>query len=237
MTQPTLVPAILETDLRVLQKKLSSLSEFPELTPLVHIDICDGKFVPTVTAAAHDLTAPEGIRLEAHLMVDHPEQYFELLDPKQWASVLFHAEAVGFDEPEVIARHLSEARTLFSSVSLVVNPDSDLTVLAPIFTSQQNDFCIQIMGVYPGKSGQGMVSNTRKRITTARSFCGCVAIDGGVTKEIIPSLITAGASKIIASSAIWKTEHPIDTIRDLTSIINQSSRSTVQGEYGNAQTA
>lgn len=232
MIHPTLVPAILETEIRALEKKLSALGEFPDLTPLVHIDVCDGKFVSTVTAAAHHLTAPEGILLEAHLMVDHPEQYFELLDPKQWASVLFHAEAIGFDEPELIRDHMREAQKIFSSVGVVVNPDTDLSLIAPIFGDGQENQCLQIMGVYPGKSGQSMLRDTVKRITTAQSLCRCVAVDGGVTRENIPALITAGASKIIASSAIWKTPHPIDAIRDLITLIEQSSRPNIQGAHG-----
>ena len=69
------VPAILTEDTRALETMVRQAEGFADY---VQLDIMDGKFVPAHSISYRDLAALS-IKLgwEAHLMVEHPEDYFE----------------------------------------------------------------------------------------------------------------------------------------------------------------
>jgi len=70
-------PSILDADFSHLQSELDSIATADR----IHLDIMDGKYVPSTTFRAVDLQGYEfPLPLEAHLMVEDPASYLTSLN-------------------------------------------------------------------------------------------------------------------------------------------------------------
>jgi ribulose-phosphate 3-epimerase len=66
-----------------------------------------------------------------------------------------------------------------------------------------------------GKQGQDFDPRVYDQIAKIKEqFPGLpIAVDGGVNEDNIVPLIEAGVSRLVVGSALWKSEHPIDTLK------------------------
>lgn len=134
---------------------------------------------------------------EAHLMVKDPIPYLDKLKQKNITRAIIHVEST-FDPSELQA----VARDLDILIGFAVNPDTDLTRVTPLLAISSY---VQVMGIYPGKTGQPYLAQTPLAVSYLRNLPQrlTITVDGGVSQNNIPALKTAGADYFIASSAIY----------------------------------
>lgn len=179
---------------------------------MFHIDILDGTLVnahcwgdPQVIARWGDL--PD---IELHCMVNDPlavaEHWHHYLPALK--RVIVHQE-IGSRLEKTIAG----LRTLELQVALAVNPKT------PVDHAHGFDIDnLMIMGVEPGQSGQTFLGEPiLAKIRRARCLFPDlpVAVDGGVSLTTISAIQQAGASRCVATSALWKAENPVEAYQDL----------------------
>lgn len=165
----------------------------------IQVDFMDGRFCGKQTICPTDLSdLIIKCNLEAHIMAYQPERYFEDLRILGFKRVLIHREV--YLTAQDCKKAINNARRCFKEVGLAVNPDTPL--------EDYRDFglnSVQLMAVYPGKSGQILLEGIYDRIKEVKktnpSFV--IAVDGGVKEDNINELQKAGASRFIMASAIF----------------------------------
>lgn len=224
-----IIPAILEKDYEDLKNKIALVRG---VVPVVQIDFCDGVFVPTRTwpfssgggADEHFqriLNEQEGmpfwedIDFELDLMVADAVENFDIytkLGPKR---IIFHIEAVGELES---FHHFLEGIDMYIrdsiQIGVALNPSTPLPQIFPLISCI--DF-VQFMGNDKiGHKGISLDEQVYEKVKILREkyFDLSIAVDIGVSKETAPLLIKAGATKLIAGSAIFKTDDIIGTIEE-----------------------
>jgi ribulose-phosphate 3-epimerase len=174
---------------------------------IFHFDVGDGHFVEPITIGPIVLkdVAPLVHRsagvLDCHLMVAEPARHFRAIAEAGGDSVTFHYEAV-----EDVAATVAAARDLELQVGLAFKPETDPAQVAQAAADVDLVLC---MSIEPGYSGQEFMPEALDRVRTLRSLLpGGVAIqvDGGIDDENIRSVHDAGATLLVAGSAIFSRE-------------------------------
>ena len=173
-----------------------------ETSNSIHIDVIDGKFSSGGALAVEDWPEIDLGYSEAHLMVEKPLEYLDKVKEKRVTRAIIHIESE-FNIEELTTK----ARALDVLLGFAINPDSDLEKLREYY----GDFnYFQVMGVYPGRVGQGMVEATSMAVSYIRRTSSnrrlIITVDGGVTKQNIPELKKNGANYFISSAAIYNNK-------------------------------
>jgi len=202
-----IIPAILEQDIYEVQKKLDAVSSF---AALAQIDIADGKFVESTTialAALKDIAIP--MTVEIHLMVQNPQDYFQICADLRARRVFWHYEAVGNDMKAVLER----AGEFSFANGIALNPETPLDVLSGVLERLD---AVLIIGITPGAQGRPFVPETLQRVKTLRSaFGGPIAVDGAVSEKNIAALVSAGATDLAVGSALFKSNNIVEAYQEL----------------------
>jgi ribulose-phosphate 3-epimerase len=174
---------------------------------IFHFDCGDGHFVEPITmgpivlrSIAEQVHAAEGV-LDCHLMVDNPVRHFPQFAEAGGDSVTFHYEAVD-DVPATIAA----AREHGLQVGLAFNPETDVDAVVAVADGVDIVLC---MSIQPGYSGQELMPEALPRIKQLRAALPeqvYVQVDGGVDNDNVRSIYDAGATLIVAGSAIFGRE-------------------------------
>ncbi len=179
------------------------------------LDIMDGLFVTPVTwSVAEDLKTLDGnIRLEAHLMVEQPEEVL-----KYWAEVsdriLIHYEATN-DLQEII----NTFDNSWTRLGVVLNMKTEVEVLKDL-TGKID--VVQLMSIdKTGYSGEKLDAKVYDKINALRNLWPDVriSIDGGITLDNAPKLITAGVDQLVVGSAIWQSDNIEETIKKFQNLV------------------
>jgi ribulose-phosphate 3-epimerase len=207
-------PSLYAADFRRLGEQIDAL--LAAGCRVFHFDCGDGHFVPPVTMGPVVLRsiAPgihaAGAVLDCHLMVDDPVHHFEEFASSGADSVTFHVEVAA--DPASIA---AEARSRGLAVGVVFNPETTPERAAEAAHAAEADLVL-CMSIHPGYSGQAFMSETLGRIETlARLVDVPIQVDGGVGEENAAALREAGASLLVAGSAIFGDLDPADAYRRL----------------------
>lgn len=191
----------------------------------VHVDILDGTLFPHMSW--HDARAigalATKIRFEIHLMVTNPLPI--IAEWKRFVPgvmrALSHAEIA-----RPLGRILEETRETYGlETGIAINPETPLEEIHEVFHELDS---LLIMSVHPGSSGQMFEGEyILEKIRQARHHRPDLAIevDGGVTKDLLPSLISAGATRVCAASAIFSTVHPEQAFQELQKLCYNPLRS------------
>jgi ribulose-phosphate 3-epimerase len=173
-----------------------------------HFDVGDGHFVEPVTigpivleAVAPRVHAFDGGAVDCHLMVDNPTRHFPQIARAGGDSVTFHYEAVD-DVPATIAA----AREHDLQVGIAFNPATEPEDVAAVAEGADLVLC---MSINPGYSGQAFMPDALDRIARLRAALPesvHVQVDGGVDNDNVRSVYDAGATLIVAGSAIFNRE-------------------------------
>lgn len=172
----------------------------------VHVDVMDGRFVPNLTFGA---VLVEAIRratrlpVDAHLMVVEPERLLEDFVRAGADRICVHVEA----SPH-LHRTLRTIRALGASPSVALNPATPPETVEWVL--QELDSVI-VMTVNPGFSGQEFIPDVlpkvrwlRERILS-RGLRVEVEVDGGINEATAPLAVRAGATTVVAASALFRS--------------------------------
>ena len=169
----------------------------------LHFDVMDGCFVPNISFGFPVLKAAAqcSLPVDAHLMIDHPEQYIDQFAAGGARIVTVHAEATNH-----LHRALQQIRAAGCLAGVALNPGTSPECLRYVM----GDFDLAlVMTVNPGFGGQKMIRSSVEKIAEIRAMldrAGCDAIievDGGVNEQTAPMLLERGATMLVAGSALY----------------------------------
>ncbi len=190
---------------------------------LIHVDVMDGHFVPSLTFGPPLVTALKKIvRLPVwvHLMVEKPQDFLRPFRDAGADWISFHLEATAHVHHDLLL-----AKELGCQAGLALNPATPIHLLIDIL--KQLDFVL-LMTVNPGWGGQRLIESTRHKIRLLRHWIEGqklaipIAIDGGVTLENMASLIEDGVGIFVAGATIFADENPPLVIAKMREIAGRS---------------
>jgi ribulose-phosphate 3-epimerase len=173
----------------------------------IQIDVMDGRFVPNITFGA---LAVESLRpltrliLEAHLMVQPPEDFIETFAVAGADTIIIHQEATPH-----LHRAIQQIHALGKKAGVALNPSTPSSVLSETWESIQ---LVLVMTVNPGFGGQQFIPQTLTKIRQVRQEISRrnldieVEVDGGIYVETAPLVVGAGADVLVAGSAVFNPE-------------------------------
>lgn len=171
---------------------------------LVHLDVMDGSFVPPITFGAQLVQALRkrtGLRLDVHLMIEHPERHVDDFIAAGADILTVHAEAAA-DLPELL-RHI---RASGVKAAASVNPPTPVDALLAVL--DELDMAL-VMSVNPGWGGQKYIDAATGKLAALRSEADRrglsldIEVDGGINTQTIRTAAQAGANIIVAGSALF----------------------------------
>lgn len=217
-----IAPSLLSADFANLATELEDVQRAG--ADLIHLDIMDGGFVPNLTFGPMVVKwlAPHcRVPLDAHLMVNDPDALIEDLAAAGVARVAVHVEAARH-----LHRSLAAIRRLGMAAGVAINPATSLAALEDALPFL--DFVLT-MSVNPGFGGQEFIPESLAKIRRLRRMCGerdiDITVDGGVGPENAGQVAAAGATTLVAGSAVFGAEdREIAIARLRRSVIGETAR-------------
>ena len=215
-----LAPSILSADFSDLQSALKICDRGS--AHWIHVDVMDNQFVPNLTIGppvVKSLRSKTQKFLDVHMMVIHPEKLVEPFARAGADNITFHIEAT--DEPENI---IDLIRSCGCKVGVSIKPKTPLSDIFPILDKVD---VVLIMSVEPGFGGQGYIPESNEKIASIKSFLieNCldrvlIEVDGGIKLHNAKNVLEAGADVLVAGSEVFKSNDPVQTIKDFYKLSN-----------------
>src|SRR5262249_31183721 len=171
----------------------------------IHVDVMDGRFVPNLTIGPIVVEAVQRVAarpVDVHLMIVEPERYLDAFAPAGADHLLVHCEP---SSTVHLHRTLSQIRDLGKKSGTVLNPATPLSQIEQVL-----DLCdiVLLMTVNPGFGGQKFIASMLPKIRALRELCDergldtIIEVDGGLSGANAWQVIEAGATAIVAGSAV-----------------------------------
>jgi len=171
----------------------------------IHVDVMDGHFVPNITIGPLIADAVRQVTsrtVDVHLMIEDPDRYIGDFAEAGADVITVHAEAAAH-----LQRTLAEIRSMGRKAGVALNPATPLAAVEEVLDDLD---LLLIMTVNPGFGGQAFIPGSLDKVARARRMIeerrpGEVAIevDGGVSATTAPALVQAGATVLVAGSAVF----------------------------------
>jgi len=214
-------PSILNANLDDLENEISRVASTSDL---LHLDIMDNIFVPNFTfnlERAFEIINFSKLPVDAHLMINNPDEIAPLYAENGCTSVTFHFEAVND-----VDNTIKDIRSNGAKVGLAIKP---ATKFADIEKWIEEIDMLLIMTVEPGFGGQSFMHEQMPKVAQARTFIEkllrnkpALQIDGGVSLETIAEAANAGANCFVAGSAVYKSDNPAAMVSNLRSLAQKN---------------
>lgn len=192
-------------------------------TDYIHIDVMDGEFVEKNTyqkmlELSSYVRRISNMPLDVHLMVKDVETAINVFGPVEANLMTFHLEAC--KDAEEVFKFINMIKDNHSRVGIAVKPD---TKIEEIYKFLPFIHVVLVMTVEPGKGGQTLISDMVDKIRTLKKHIdendldNVIEVDGGINLATCERVKEAGASMLVAGTAILKAKDYGDIIGDLKS--------------------
>lgn len=197
-----IAPSILSADFARLGEEIVDVEKGG--ADFIHVDVMDGHFVPNITIGPLIVEAIRPITrlpLDVHLMIENPDQYIEAFTKAGADYITVHVEA---------CRHLHRTIHYIKSfgvkAGVVLNPATPVESIQHIIADVD---MVLVMSVNPGFGGQKFIPEALVKIRQVKELAEAknptleIEVDGGVNGETARLCVEAGATVLVAGSAVY----------------------------------
>ncbi len=186
----------------------------------IHVDVMDGHFVPNITIGPLVVKAIRPVTslpLDVHLMIEQPDRYLANFAQAGANRITIHVETC----PHLHGT-IQQIKALGCKAGVTLNPGTPLSSLEEVLPEVD---LVLIMSVNPGFGGQSYIPASTSKIARVRSMLAElnstaeIEVDGGVNIDTISEIAGAGATVLVAGSAIFNDRASVaENIQQLRSL-------------------
>ena len=198
-----IAPSILSADFGRLAEEVQAVEAAG--ADWIHVDVMDGHFVPNLTIGPLVVKAVRGatsLPVDVHLMIENPERYLTSFIEEGADRITVHQETCPH-----LHRTLQQIRELGGMPGVALNPSTPVSAAQEVLADLD---LLLIMTVNPGFGGQSYISSSTDKIRRARALLDRgnredvpIQVDGGVDSSTGREIVEAGATVLVAGSAIY----------------------------------
>lgn len=177
----------------------------------LQIDVMDGVFVPNISVGLPVVAALRravGLTLDCHLMIVQPERYVADFAKAGANHITVHVEASVH-----LHRTIQQIKQLGITAGVALNPSTPLSTLDEILPYVD---LVLLMSVNPGFGGQEYIPTVTDKVARLRQLLGerglghvALQVDGGVSQRNVAEVAGAGATNIVAGSAVFNSRQTV----------------------------
>ncbi len=207
-----IAPSLLAADFGCLAREIERIEEAG--ADYLHLDIMDGHFVPNISfglVVVEKLRPLTSLFFDVHLMISTASCYAQRFIEAGADNITIHQEAVTH-----MHSVLKSIKKQGVQAGISVNPLTSLELIRPAFDCVD---MVVLMSVNPGFGGQTFIPETIERIKQCKSMIGsrdiAIQVDGGVNQDNAKAIIEAGATILVAGTAVFSTDDYAKAIKNL----------------------
>lgn len=199
-TAPILAPSLLAADFTRLAAETRSVEQAG--ATWLHLDVMDGHFVPNISFGPLVLKALRphtALPFDVHLMIAPVDPFLPAFAEAGADHITVHVES----GPN-LHRTVQLIRSLGCRPGVAINPGTPAAAIAAILDDIDQ---ILVMTVNPGFGGQSFLPGQLPKIRELRAMAGrrpvVIGVDGGITADTAPACLEAGATMLVAGTAVF----------------------------------
>ncbi|HHU11910.1 MAG TPA: ribulose-phosphate 3-epimerase [Clostridiaceae bacterium] len=211
--ETVICPSLLSADFSKLDQ---SIGQIKADTPILHLDIMDGHFVPNISFGPGIVSIVRTLTdqlLDVHLMVSDPARWIEPFYKAGADFLVIHLEATPHAE-----RLLTDIRERGMRAGIALTPQTPVSMLDYLMDKLD---LILLMTVNPGFGGQSYLPAMTEKIRVLRDRIDdsgrsiLLQVDGGIDVRTAPIAAQAGADLLVAGSAVFGEDDPAAALEQL----------------------
>lgn len=206
-----LAPSLLSADFGHLANDIEMLNE--SNCDWFHLDVMDGVFVPNISFGFPVMEAMKQHArkpLDVHLMIERPEKFIPEVQRLGALVMNVHQEACVH-----LHRVLQQIRNAGMMSGVTLNPSTPVSMVEDVLEDAD---LVMLMSVNPGFAGQRFIEHTYEKVERLREMIDrrhlptLIEVDGGVCRENAARLYEAGADVLVAGSAVFRAQNPVEEV-------------------------
>jgi ribulose-phosphate 3-epimerase len=207
---PRVAPSILAADFGRLREQVREVVDAG--AEVIHVDVMDGHFVPALSMGPQAVAALRefDVLLDVHLMVERPERHVAEFARAGASNITVHAEAT----PHVHYA-IQAIREAGCTAGVALTPSTAVEALSEVRGDLWLALC---MSVNPGWGGQAFIPASLDKIARMRELVGPdveLEVDGGVDRQTAGACVEAGATLLVAGTAVFGAPDPGAAFREV----------------------
>ena len=204
MSEIKIAPSILSADFGYLARDVAGAEAAG--ADWIHVDVMDGCFVPNLTigpGVTRAVRAATELPVDVHLMIEEPSRHIPAFVEAGADWITVHVEACPH-----LHRVVAQIREIGARPGVALNPATSLESVRGILPFVD---LLLVMTVNPGFGGQAFIANSPEKVREARGLVADsgrageieIQVDGGIAPATAPAVVDAGATVLVAGSAVF----------------------------------
>ncbi len=204
MNRVKIAPSILAADHADLKGEIRKVEEAG--ADMIHIDVADGHFAPNISMGPDTVRSVRKVThlpLDVHLMISEPEKFVDAFLTAGSDILTVHSEVVS-------SKQVSKLSGLFrekgKKLGIAVKPSSPIPSWFKPQLGSVDLFLV--LSVNPGFPGQRFMPEVLTKVQGIAKYArenGLeIEVDGGVDRENAPTIVSAGATTLVAGASIFR---------------------------------